>query len=241
MCSWHYPAPEQKVNKNRCSWLLRTFAKLAYTPNCSHVGLLSWSDKRGGYALFKICLCFSTGRIYEWDNGPLMVNVAVRVYMCVYVCDWHSIEGQYHQQKSSFLHSLIIFSFLLRTKQESCHHLFEHPHMLKGLLVLMLSSLSFVKPCLEVCAWHCTMSAAGQMKYWGRGSISVISCLCSTSVECTQPARGYEPLWCVIVCVCMGLQVYLLQCAVMTHSLHEEEASGRTSNSILGLFWELHI
>lgn len=42
--------------------------------------------KRGGYALFKICPCFSTGEIYEWDSQPLMVVVVVCVlYVCLCV------------------------------------------------------------------------------------------------------------------------------------------------------------
>lgn len=36
------------------------------------------------------------------------------------------------------------------------------------------------------------LSAAGQMKMWGRGSISVTSCLSSTSVYCTWPALGFR-------------------------------------------------
>ena len=93
--------------------MLRTFAKLAYTPNCSHVGLLSWSSKRGGHALFKICPCFSTGEIYEWDNELLMVVVVVCVYMCVFMClaleggALESVEVEFFSSFSSFSRGLL--------------------------------------------------------------------------------------------------------------------------------------
>ena len=76
----------------------------------------------------------------------------------------------------------------------------------------------------EVPSWTQARAAAGQMKNWGRGSISVISCLCSGEIWCSG-------VW-LYVCVCRFTGVFTTECVwFWLTGLPLKEASGWTWNS----------
>lgn len=221
MCSWHYPAPEEKVNKNTCSWLLRTFAKFAHSPNCSHVGLLSWSSKRGGMPSLRNA---RVSQREKFMNGTLSLwwwlwwCVFICVLMCVFGIQWS------WSSKSAVSPILSLNSFFLRRE----HHLIllgpDPPDPLcASPLAWSPAGLDafFVKPCLDVCAWHCTMSGRslvepepGRLRarweieeepWFQRYPVFALHLITVQRLH-----RGYDVVWCEIVSLSAGLQVCLL-------------------------------
>lgn len=243
MCSWHYPAPEEKVNKNTCCWLLRTFAKFAHSPNCSHVGLLSCSSKRGGMPSLRNA---RVSQREKFMNGTICLWWWLwwYVFICVLMCVFGIQLSCSSKSAVSPIFFFILFywgeSITWSTVMLILLILSVHPHLLEALLVLMLS--------LSNHAWMCVRDNAQcqggpwlnlSQVGWGpdeklRKSLDfsdILSLLCIWLLYrgCTEATmycgvrlricqQGYR-------CVCRTV------CVVMINRLQEEEAWGWTWNT----------